>query len=291
MLIQCHYRYNIIIVHYDLLAACLSVPPTLRSSVDGYKTVCPGEKVHFTCSVWDSNSLTWKSTEYIGRNTVIEFNRNFDWLGVGKSTSLPNRETTLLQLASVTDRELKATLRIVIVDSVGNASMECANDIPESMQQTLLLADTWSYHHAIKFYKSCFYFSTDSAPEAPGLQLKNTNVTFYHYISLSAPPNNDRVDIDFYKATAVGNNFNETFVLSKDISKFVIPLLYDQLSQNVTLEVVAVDRCGRESPGAMISIPGKYIISILLPSDSIENALNLAWIDASCNITVVVLNY
>ena len=85
-----------------------------------------------------------------------------------------------------------------------------------------------------------------------------TNVTFYDYISLSAPPNNDRVDIDIYKATAVGDNFNETFVLSKDISKFAIPLLYDRFSQNVTLEVVSVDRCSRESPGAMIFIPGKY---------------------------------
>ena len=103
-------------------AGCLSVPPTLRSSVDGYKIVCPGEEVHFVCSVQNSNLLTWKSTEYIGRNAVIEFNQNFNRLGEGKSTSLPNRETTLLQLSWRTNQELKATLRIVIVSSVVNAS-------------------------------------------------------------------------------------------------------------------------------------------------------------------------
>ena len=121
----------------------MSVPPTLRSSVDGYKTVCPGEEVHFVCNVQNSNSLTWKSTEYIGMNTVIGFNRNFDRLGNGKSTSLPNRETTLLQLASLTNQELEVTLRIVIVSSVVNASVECANDVPEAKQKTLLLSGTW----------------------------------------------------------------------------------------------------------------------------------------------------
>ena len=123
----------------------LGIPPTLRSSVDGYKTVCPGEEVHFTCNVQSSNSLTWKSDQYIGNNTVIEFNRNFDRLGDGKSTSLPNRETTLLQLASLTDQELEATLRIVIVRSVVNASVSCANDVPESKQQILLLAGTCNF--------------------------------------------------------------------------------------------------------------------------------------------------
>ena len=102
--------------------------------------MCPNEEVHFTCNVQNSNSLTWRSDQYIGNNTVIEFNRNFDRLGDGKSTSLPNRETTLLQLASLTDEELEATLRIVIVSSVENASVACANDIPQSKQQTLLQA-------------------------------------------------------------------------------------------------------------------------------------------------------
>jgi hypothetical protein len=123
----------------------LSVPPTLKSSVDGYKTVCPGEEVHFTCNVQNSNSLTWKSLEYLGMNTVIEFNRDFDRLGAGKSTSLPNRETALLQLASLTNNELEATLRIVIVSSVASASVECANDIPESKLQILLLAGNFIY--------------------------------------------------------------------------------------------------------------------------------------------------
>ena len=76
----------------------------------------------------------WKSLKYLGRNTstVIEFNHDFDRVGDGKSTFLPNGETALLQLASLTNHELEATLRIVIVSSVASASVECANDVPES---------------------------------------------------------------------------------------------------------------------------------------------------------------
>ena len=107
--------------------------------------MCPGEEIHFTCSVQNSNLLTWKSLEYLGRNTVIEFNRDFDRLGDGKSTSLPNRETALLQLASLTSHELEATLRIVIVNSVASASVECTNDIPESKQKILFLAGNFIY--------------------------------------------------------------------------------------------------------------------------------------------------
>ena len=125
------------------IAVTLSIPPTLRSSVDGYKTVCPGEEVHFVCNVQNSNSLTWRSSQYIGNNTAIEFNRNLDRLGDGKSTSLPNRETTLLQLASLTDQELETTLRIVIVSSVATASISCTNDVPESKQQTIFLAGSF----------------------------------------------------------------------------------------------------------------------------------------------------
>ena len=110
--------------------------------------MCPGEEIHFTCSVQNSNLLTWKSLEYLGRNAVIEFNRDFDRLGDGKSTSLPNRETALLQLASLTHHKLEATLRIVIVSSVANASVECANDVPESKQKILFLAGD-SHHEAL----------------------------------------------------------------------------------------------------------------------------------------------
>ena len=118
----------------------MGIPPTLKSSVDGYKTVCPGEVVHFTCNVQNSNSLTWASSEYIGNDAVIEFNQNLDRLGDGKSISLQNGETTLLQLASLTNQELEATLRIVIDSSIVIASVECTNNISESKQQMLLLA-------------------------------------------------------------------------------------------------------------------------------------------------------
>ena len=72
------------------------------------------------------------------------------------------------------------------------------------------------------------------------------------------------MDIDFYKATAVGDNLNETFMLSKDTSEFMFPLLYQYDAQNFTLEVIAVDRCGRQSPAAVEPIPGKNKIKFII---------------------------
>ena len=117
-----------------------SISPTLRSSIDGYKTVCPGEEVYFTCNVQNSDSLTWRSNQYIGRNTVVEFNRNFDRVGSGKSTSLPSGGITLLQLASLTAKELEANMKIEIVNGVANASVSCTNDAQQSEIRYLLLA-------------------------------------------------------------------------------------------------------------------------------------------------------
>ncbi len=45
-------------------------------------------------------------------------------------------------------------------------------------------------------------------------------------------------------------------MLSNYTREFMLPSLYYQYSQNVTLEVVAIDRCHRESPPAMAVIPG-----------------------------------
>ena len=100
----------------------------------------------------------------------------------------------------------------------------------------------------------------ESAPEAPILQLLVTTSTKFYYFLLIPPPNSNRVDIDFYEATAIGSSFNDidTFRLSDNTSQFMLPTLYDWYSQNITLEVVAVDRCGRQSPSAVISIPGMY---------------------------------
>ena len=95
----------------------------------------------------------------------------------------------------------------------------------------------------------------DSAPEAPILQLVTDN-TALSYFSLNQSTNNSNgVDIDSYKATIIGSNFNETYTLSNSTSNFMLPSLY-QYSENVTLEVVAIDRCGRESLPAVVAISG-----------------------------------
>ena len=83
------------------------------------------------------------------------------------------------------------------------------------------------------------------------------NIINLYYFSLTPPPNRSRVDIDFYKATAVGDGLNETFMLHNDTSEFMLPFLYQYDAHNFTLEVIAVDRCGQQSPAAMVVIPGK----------------------------------
>lgn len=85
------------------------------------------------------------------------------------------------------------------------------------------------------------------SPEAPILQLMTNSAKFY-YLLLKPPPNSNRVDIDLYKVTAIG--WNISLILSKRTIEFMIPSLCGY-SQNISLEVIAVDRCGREGPAAV----------------------------------------
>ena len=121
----------------------------MRSSVDGYKTVCPGEEVYFTCNVRNSDSLIWSSDQYIGRNAIIEFNRNFDRLGDGKSASLPNGGISLLQLALLTNEELEANLKIQIASGVENTMVSCANAMQQSQVKVLSLAGELCISHQV----------------------------------------------------------------------------------------------------------------------------------------------
>ena len=111
-----------------------------------------------------------------------------------------------------------------------------------------------SLSHIYRYIK---FLSADSAPKAPGIRLMTQNLTNLYYFSLTPAPNRSRVDIDFYKATAVGDGLNETFMLHNDTSEFMLPFLYQYDAHNFTLEVIAVDRCGQQSPAAMVVIPGK----------------------------------
>ena len=117
----------------------LGIQPTIRSSVDGYKTVCPGEEVYFTCTVQKSICLTWQSDQYIGQNTVIEFHRQFDRLGDGKSVSLPNASTSLFQLASLTNEKLESK-SVIEVRSAMDTGISCANDVQQIEERRLVLA-------------------------------------------------------------------------------------------------------------------------------------------------------
>ena len=135
---NCSYILNSFLLFTHIVV--LGIQPTIRSSVDGYKTVCPGEEVYFTCTVQNSVWLTWQSDQYIGQNTVIEFHRQFDHLGDGKSVSLPNASTSLFQLASLTNEKLESKSVIVVNKSAMDTGISCANDVQQIEERRLVLA-------------------------------------------------------------------------------------------------------------------------------------------------------
>ena len=102
--------------------------------------MCPSEEVYFTCTVQNSHTLTWRSNQYIGRNTVIEFHRDFDRLGDGKSVSLPNASTSLFQLALLTNEEIESKFVVKVNRSAIDTDISCANDAQEVEQRRLVLA-------------------------------------------------------------------------------------------------------------------------------------------------------
>ena len=112
----------------------------------------------------------------------------------------------------------------------------------------------------INFYRGIVKFvciPPDSAPEAPILQLVTDNTALYYFslIQNQSTNNSNGVDVDSYEATIIGSNFSEMYTLSNSTSNFMLPSLY-QYSENVTLEVVAIDRCGQESLPAVVAISG-----------------------------------
>ena len=118
----------------------MSTQPFIKGSIDVYKTVCPGERVLLTCTVQASATLTWTSTQYIGSNTAVEFNRGFDRKGEGKSISLPNGDTSLFQLVSLANDDMEANMLIKVDGSVPNATISCYNDGQQSKDRHLILA-------------------------------------------------------------------------------------------------------------------------------------------------------
>ena len=122
----------------------MSVQPILRSSVDGYNTVCICERIYFECTVQQEGAetlLTWMSTDYIP-GTSIQFARSLNARGDGKLVPLPNGGATLSQLVVRTDQVLEANLIINVFNTSGNAVVMCNDDgaSPQSSQRTLVVA-------------------------------------------------------------------------------------------------------------------------------------------------------
>ena len=85
-------------------------------------------------------------------------------------------------------------------------------------------------------------------PTAPLVQeeiISVANGVEIHYLSLGPPSNIDRVDLDFYKVTAV--DLNTTYTLSNSTLEYALPSLYSSGKRTAELIIVAVDRCRQTS--------------------------------------------
>ena len=127
---------------HAVVALSVAVQPLVRSSVDGFKTVCLNEEVYFTCTVQNSTLISWRSPTYIpGSNNALEFARGIDSPGDGKLTSFSSGRTTLSQLLAVMGRDLQARLSIrVFNSSSNNARVMCFDEAQQSDEINLRLA-------------------------------------------------------------------------------------------------------------------------------------------------------
>ena len=119
----------------------MDIQPVLRSSVDGYNTVCIGERIYFECIIQQEGVLTWMSTDYIP-GTNIQFARSLNTRGDGKLVPLPNGGATLSQLVVRTNQVLEANLIINVFNTSENAVVMCIDDgaSPQSSQRALVVA-------------------------------------------------------------------------------------------------------------------------------------------------------
>ena len=108
----------------------------IRTSVDGYKTVCALETIYLTCSARNSWSHRWTSPDYVGHNAVIEFNQDYDRPGKGKRVSLPDGRSSLAQMIT-TDT---STLQITIPGNLNETQITCANDHGDAVIKSFMLS-------------------------------------------------------------------------------------------------------------------------------------------------------
>ena len=91
--------------------------------------ICPGSTIIFTCTTNGSSTLIWRSEEYIGLGSQIEFRSIIDPVGTLR-TSISNPDTVANLTAISHDRMLNiltSTLRIKAGSATASVGVSCIN--------------------------------------------------------------------------------------------------------------------------------------------------------------------
>lgn len=122
-----------------------SIPPVIRSSIDGFKTACLNEEVHLTCTVHNSTLISWRSPTYIpGQDNAIEFARGINSPGDGKLVPFSSGSATLSQLSVIMGQKIQARLLIQVVNTSSNDAnmISCFDAMQQSDEISIHLAGT-----------------------------------------------------------------------------------------------------------------------------------------------------
>ena len=99
---------------------------TLHSTVDGIPVAYVGETVVFTCMVRGSNSMAWRSDEYIGTGVQrLELSAG-DAIGTNY-TAVANNQTIATLVDATINEFIISRLQITIRPDYQIASVQCLN--------------------------------------------------------------------------------------------------------------------------------------------------------------------
>ena len=120
---------------YISIATGATALPRISTSVDEFRCVCPGERVHLTCSARGSWSHSWSSKDYIGQNAIIEFSRSYDMPGKGQRVSLPGGTSSLAQMIANDSSNLQI---LIPTGDLNETRITCTNDPGASVTRTFI---------------------------------------------------------------------------------------------------------------------------------------------------------
>ena len=112
------------------------IQTSVRTSVDNYRCVCPGEPIYLTCTAKNSRSHSWSSVDFFGQNAIIEFSQDYDRPGKGKRVSLPDGRSSLAQMTAID----ASILQITIPRDLNETRITCANDHGAVATKTFVLS-------------------------------------------------------------------------------------------------------------------------------------------------------